>query len=131
MNLLKDQKRENPVNEALAVKDTSNDKVPNTGSDIQLLDNPNTRFLEDSVALITRLSHRFYSINVIIDDDNKLRKYAYDYRRLSFIKNIFETNINNPQAALFRLSQHIQFMEKYNKELLSSGDFCSGGGSLE
>lgn len=97
---------------------TSSQVTPaNTSARIKLLDNNNVRFVEASAELLLELDVLWHKVNAIINNDERLRNSALEYRRLSFIKNNISTNKGNARHLIYMLGQHIPFIANYDKAL--------------
>lgn len=96
----------------------------NPNEEVRLLDNPNFRFVKDSLELLSELSSNLEQVMFLAED--KLKEQSITLRRMSMIKRSIAARMvmvkesKNPVSILITILQpHINFIRRYNTDLAS------------
>lgn len=88
-----------------------------TEPEVGLLNNENLVFIENASILLSYLAELFQRINVLINNDRKLKgAYLMDYKRLEWIKRGLAAK-RSKDSLMEMLRQQLDFINRYDKEL--------------
>lgn len=95
---------------------------------VGLLENKNIIFIENTADLLKDLGMLLDNIDSIINNDRKLRNYAYDHRLNYFLRNQIEVNRGNVKSIMNILIKHLRYIKRYDKRF---AQLVSGYGPME